>query len=1297
MSPCFVSPMDRPTAGVGRPAAAHVAVAEPAETHRATPPTGDTGWVWQNPKPAGTPLYTINCPSATVCFAGGFGGRLTETTDGGVTWTSPQTGTSASINGISCASPTACVAVGDQGLALRTTDGGGTWSTSRINNGNFLSSVSCASALVCFAAGGSGAILTSANGGMSWSAQASGTSSDLFGISCPNATTCFAVGANGVIATTTDGGASWSLNQLGNPAWFSGISCATVTTCAALQFSYVVTTTNGGTSWSSVYGGQTILNGISCPSAGRCFAGANDGSVYIGFNSFGASSTQERGGLFGVSCPTAAQCFAAGDYGMVVATSDGGSVWSQQASGTAAQLNAISCPSVTTCAAVGAGGVAVTTTDGGSTWTNQSSSPPAAGNHNLSGVNCPSTTTCFAVGSGGVIIDTTGGLASWAAQSSGITADLLAISCPTTASCIAVGAGGVITATTNGGATWNLQTSGTTQSLLGVSCPNASTCYAVDGAGSAGHVFATTNGGTSWALQFTAAVYLDAINCPSVSVCYGGGLGYVLTTDGGASWTTSYFSSNPIGWATASCPSASVCYALSGSILHTVNYGGSWDTEFPSVATSLSGISCPGPTTCFAVGYAGTIVATTSGGSAWTKQIPTISSDIQRLSCPNASTCYAAALDTILVTHDGGATWGSHAVSSPNLVGGISCPAVNTCFAVGRPGAIYFTADGGSTWSPQANPLSGSSQTLEGVSCASVVFCVAVGTGGLVLLTSNGSTWTAETSGTTNVLWSVSCPSTALCVAVGDAGALTRTAGSWHGPIAAASSRDVSCPSVSTCYAVGGGSGAVKTSDGGASWSQLYSPSGVAISCPLVTACMTVGDRGSVLLTTDGGAVEPSGVSDWSAVPMPTTNGLLAVAFLDSSHAFVGGRGGTILANLSPSPKCTGASLASDQGYPGSGSFTVTFNVSASGPGCLSPIFKFVLWSPATGWVTLRDYSPGSVFVFYYQVWAHPAFLGLKPGTYTMDVWVEQAGSPAGTGGYETYALGSVGEGCQSATLTPNPAPTTGIVTFTAFATGPTCTPMYQFWLWSPASGWVLEQPYSSTNTWSIDASALANTTYSVDVWVENIGSPVPYETWALSTIPKGACGVTTVNATRATPQSVGGTINFATTAPGCTAAQYRYWIFPGQSANWQMLRDYSVDGTYNWNTAGWMPGTQSIVVHVRQSGSTAAYDTDGLLAFSLLGCSLPSMTAGPISPQPAGSAVQITAASPSCASPLYQFWVYPPGGPWTMVQDFSPNATFNWSTSSTPPGTYAWVVYVKQQGSGNSYDSFALVSDTLT
>ena len=113
---------------------------------------------------------------------------------------------------------------------------------------------------------------------------------------------------------------------------------------------------------------------------------------------------------------------------------------------------------------------------------------------------------------------------------------------------------------------------------------------------------------------------------------------------------------------------------------------------------------------------------------------------------------------------------------------------------------------------------------------------------------------------------------------------------------------------------------------------------------------------------------------------------------------------------------------------------------------------------------------------------------------------------------------------------------------------------------------------------------------------------------------------------------------------------------------------------------------------------SGGAPDTWGLVSYSLLGCSAATISAAPPSPQAFGTGtVVFTGTAATCGTPHYQFWYYGPGGPWHMVQDWSPKATYDWDTSVVPPGTYAWVVYVRQHGSGSAYDSFALVSYTTS
>jgi IPT/TIG domain-containing protein/cysteine-rich secretory family protein len=393
-------------------------------------------------------------------------------------------------------------------------------------------------------------------------------------------------------------------------------------------------------------------------------------------------------------------------------------------------------------------------------------------------------------------------------------------------------------------------------------------------------------------------------------------------------------------------------------------------------------------------------------------------------------------------------------------------------------------------------------------------------------------------------------------------------------------------------------------------------------------------------------------------------------------------------------PACASAGLSSNKASPQPGGTIVTFTASAAGSSCASPLFEFWTWSSSGGWMLQQAYSSSPTLVL--------NTVGMAPGTYTVDAWVEQSGSVQRLTGYETFGLKAwtVG-GCDYASMTPNPAPTTGTVHFVAAAQGSGCsTPLYQFYVYTAATGFVSQGPFSTTNTLDVNTANLGSASYTIDVWVKQQGSPMGYETWALSTIGKGGpCGATssTVSATQPTPQSVGTGIDFTTATTGCASPQYRYWLYPGAGGTWQMLKDYNVPGgTYRWDTTGLKPGTYSIVVHVRRGSSTADNETYGALSYSVTGASSATLGGSPLSPQALGTSVTLTTSAPGTA-PVFQVWLYAPGGPWTQVQNFGPNATLHWDTSTLVPGTYAWVVYAKQVGSGNPYDSFAELNFSVT
>lgn len=122
--------------------------------------------------------------------------------------------------------------------------------------------------------------------------------------------------------------------------------------------------------------------------------------------------------LYAISFNDAMTGTAVGKDGTILRTTDGGSTWSQQNSGTTRILEAVSFSDVNTGTVVGSSGTILRTTDGGSTWNQQNSGVTS---NFILGVSFANANTGIAVGSFGLIRITNNGGANWTQQNSGTT------------------------------------------------------------------------------------------------------------------------------------------------------------------------------------------------------------------------------------------------------------------------------------------------------------------------------------------------------------------------------------------------------------------------------------------------------------------------------------------------------------------------------------------------------------------------------------------------------------------------------------------------------------------------------------------------------------------------------------------------------------------------------------------------------------------------------------------------------------------------------------------------------------
>src|SRR5439155_20975006 len=77
------------------------------------------------------------------------------------------------------------------------------------------------------------------------------------------------------------------------------------------------------------------------------------------------------------------------------------------------------------------------------------------------------------------------------------------------------------------------------------------------------------------------------------------------------------------------------------------------------------------------------------------------------------------------------------------------------------------------------------------------------------------------------------------------------------------------------------------------------------------------------------------------------------------------------------------------------------------------------------------------------------------------------------------------------------------------------------------------------------------------------------------------------------------------------------------------------------------------------------------------------------------GTAVTFSGHGTGCGASEQRFWLYPPGGPWQLVQDWGATTTWRWNTSGLGPGTYTVFVGVRSPG-GTTAESSAQLDYVL-
>ena len=303
--------------------------------------------------------------------------------------------------------------------------------------------------------------------------------------------------------------------------------------------------------------------------------------------------------------------FAVGHWGAIIHTSNGGSNWNTQISGTTEALNDVCTINTNRAFIVGDDGIILQTADGGLHWYIQ----PSGTTEDLFAVSFTDENRGTVVGAHGTIMHTIDGGVNWIAQNCGTTNRLNEVSFSHAETGTVVGEHGSIYRTTDGGENWTAQQSGTTNTLNGVSFCNADFGFVI---GTLGTILRTTDGGTNWVpVSITSNNLYDvSVTDPYHCTIVGKDKTVILLTDNGTSWTTYH----QVGENHFYGACGGTIVGTGGQIFKTLNNGETWAEQKVGPEYTLQAVSFSDATNGTAVGDRGTILRTSDGGSSWDLQ-----------------------------------------------------------------------------------------------------------------------------------------------------------------------------------------------------------------------------------------------------------------------------------------------------------------------------------------------------------------------------------------------------------------------------------------------------------------------------------------------------------------------------------------------------------------------------------------------------------------------------------------------------------------------------------------------------
>jgi photosystem II stability/assembly factor-like uncharacterized protein len=592
-------------------------------------------------------------------------------------------------------------------------------------------------------------------------------------------------------------------------------------------------------------------------------------------------------------------------------------------------LSSLSFINETTGWIAGSGDCILKTTDGGSTWSKQSTLT----GQNLYAVYFADAQKGWTANDLGGISATTDGGNTWFKQAPSSSGYLYAMQFTDAQHGFVLFQSDSLLYTINGGTVWNRIKIDNTQEHYGIKFVNPNEGWIC---GSGGQILHSVNGGLNWTPQVTGTdIDLNAIDFTDNLHGWAAGytnsnLGIVLiTSNGGTTWLklVEYFSDN-LTRITFNDNNNGFAVSNSGIIYITANGGSTWTPAYTSPNEGLLDVKVFSSGTGYACGTSGAIIKTVNGGTEWSPIYVTATNGytIRDLSFPNQDNGWL--LDDasrLMHTANGGSVW-TEQTPYPNsfATAAIYFSDANRGWVVGKwpdggYGQILRTTNGGAAFNFQLNT---GLYPFISVSFSDSLHGIAGTNNRMIYYTINGGTaWDSATVPSTDpymqiqhvqlvdntigyaLIYIVNKAAIAKTTDGGQTWAIIKTDNTQFTPaFTALSFVDAQNGYISTFDFYGNPNkfSLLKTTDGGASWTQLNFPSGLPgnIGTTQINALKFTdmqhgwvaggGTLSFILHTDDGG-------STWTTQELGTSVSWYTMKFIDSQTGYAAGWYGDIV------------------------------------------------------------------------------------------------------------------------------------------------------------------------------------------------------------------------------------------------------------------------------------------------------------------------------------------------------------------------------------------------------------------